>query len=321
MRIEIRPFEASCIGEAATLLSDRHRRHRSRAPGLDPAFETPSRAAAELEGLAAAGASGAIAVRGGQLLGYLLAVELDPSIWGRNAWITSPGHAAAEPEVVRELYRSAAAGWVEAGRSLHYVVVPEGDAGLVDAWFRLGFGQQHAHALREAPDAAFAAQPPAGLAVRRAERRDIPELAVVERALPQHQAGSPVFSTLSVPALADVQAELEEDFDDPRFTMFVAVRDRRVVGSATGCSIELSSINTGLIRPAAAGFLGYAAVLPEARGLGAGRALGETVLAWARDAGYAWAATDWRVTNLEASRAWPRLGFRPTFLRLHRAIA
>jgi hypothetical protein len=30
--------------------------------------------------------------------------------------------------------------------------------------------------------------------------------------------------------------------------------------------------------------------------------------------------TDWRVTNLLASRFWPRRGFRTTFLRLYRSI-
>jgi hypothetical protein len=30
--------------------------------------------------------------------------------------------------------------------------------------------------------------------------------------------------------------------------------------------------------------------------------------------------TDWRETNLSASRFWPRRGFHKTFLRLHRAI-
>ena len=30
--------------------------------------------------------------------------------------------------------------------------------------------------------------------------------------------------------------------------------------------------------------------------------------------------TDWRVTNLLASRFWPRRGFRTTFLRLYRHI-
>jgi GNAT superfamily N-acetyltransferase len=320
-RTEIRPFEASDIDEAAELLAARHRRHRAMSPGLDPAFETLPRARAELERLAAdGGASGAIAVRGGQLLGYLLGVEEDRSIWGSNAWVPSAGHAAAEPAIVGELYRSAASGWVGAGRDRHYIVVPSGDPDLVDAWFRVGFGQQHAHALREAPDTSFRARQPVGLTVRRAERGDIPELAVLDRVLPEHQARSPVFSRVPVPDLAEVRAEIDAGFDDPRFTTFVAVRNGRVVGSATGCSIEASSINTGLIRPAKAGLLGYAAVLPEARGLGAGRALGEAVRAWARDAGCAWVGVDWRVTNLEANRTWPRLGFQLTFLRLHRAI-
>lgn len=88
----------------------------------------------------------------------------------------------------------------------------------------------------------------------------------------------------------------------------------------TGCSLEQSSTNTSLIRPPRAGFLGYAAVLPEARGLGVGRSLGETILAWGRDAGYQAIATDWRSTNLEADGAWRGLGFRPSFRRLHRTI-
>ena len=54
--------------------------------------------------------------------------------------------------------------------------------------------------------------------------------------------------------------------------------------------------------------------------LGAGRALGDTVLAWARYEGYEAVATDWPSTNLEADRSWRGLGFRPTFRRLHRLI-
>jgi len=68
------------------------------------------------------------------------------------------------------------------------------------------------------------------------------------------------------------------------------------------------------------GFLAFAAVFPHARGLGAGRALGEAVIAWAAQAGYDCVATDWRVTNLLSSRTWPRLGFAASFLRLHRLV-
>ena len=49
-------------------------------------------------------------------------------------------------------------------------------------------------------------------------------------------------------------------------------------------------------------------------------ALGDTVLAWSAEAGYDVVATDWRQTNLLSSRAWPPLGFEPTFWRLHRTI-
>ena len=59
---------------------------------------------------------------------------------------------------------------------------------------------------------------------------------------------------------------------------------------------------------------------PEARGSGAGVALTEACFAWARRRGYETMVSDWRVTNLLASRFWPRRGFRTSFLRLYRSI-
>jgi GNAT superfamily N-acetyltransferase len=160
-----------------------------------------------------------------------------------------------------------------------------------------------------------------GLAIRPAQRDDLDALAQLDLALPEHQRLSPVFSRLRIPSLDEVRAELDEDFDDARFTTFVAERDGEVIGSAIGCAIEVSSTHTILTLPRGAAFLGFAAVLPESRGAGAGRLLGERVLAWARDAGYPTIVTDWRMTNLTSSRTWPRLGFRPTFYRLFRGIA
>ena len=125
---------------------------------------------------------------------------------------------------------------------------------------------------------------------------------------------------MPIQPLEEILAELEADWDDPRYTIFVAEQDGRVIGDAIAVDVRESSGNSSLIRPASAGFLGYAAVFPDARGTGAGRALGETVLAWSRDAGYPAVTTDWRSTNLEADRAWRGLGFRPTFRRVHRSI-
>ena len=162
---------------------------------------------------------------------------------------------------------------------------------------------------------------PDGVEIRRPTRADIPVLAELELALPAHQHASPVFSQIGPPPVEESISEWEEDFDDPKFATFVAVVDGRVVGSAIGCSITVSGTHKGLVRPDNAGFLGFASVLPEARGAGVGRALGTTVLDWAADEGYPWVVTDWRATNLLSSRTWPKLGYRPTFLRLFRAIA
>ena len=115
-------------------------------------------------------------------------------------------------------------------------------------------------------------------------------------------------------------AEWTDDFDDPDFTTFVAEHEGRVIGSAVGCLLEKSGSHAALTRPDGAGFLGFAAVFPDDRGHGAGRALAEAVLAWSRDEGQPCVATDWRATNLLSSRTWPALGFRPTYLRVHRLL-
>lgn len=319
-RLEVRPMAADDIGDAAGLLADRHRRHRLAEPSLDPAYEAPDAAGREIEAaLAAEGALGWVATRAGSIAGYLIGHSKDAT-WGPNIWVESAGHAGLEPEVVRELYAAGAAAWVGAGLTNHHVLVPASDAELVDAWFRLDFGQQHLHAAREVPGRDFAVVPRSELIVRSARREDLPALAELERVIPQHSARSPLFSRLPVPTAEETLAELESDWDDPKWAIFVAVHEGQVIGSSVGCALEVSSSHTPLMRPARAGFLGAAAVFPEARGLGAGRALGEAVLAWSRDAGYDWATTDWRSTNLEAARTWPTLGFRPTFRRLHRSI-
>jgi GNAT superfamily N-acetyltransferase len=309
------------VDTAAPLLADRHRRHRAAVQALNPEFEQEGSAAERLRALFdGSQPSGAIAFDGDDPAAYVLGVRRSDAPWGANVWVEDAGCAGADGEAVRLCYAAAAQQWVDAGRVSHYVVVPATDGPLVDAWFSMGFGLQHVHALREPVDAGFVPWTPEGVIVRRAERRDLPALAWLDLVLPEHSTGSPVFAKLSVPSFEDTLRELEAEFDDPRFTSLVAQHNGRVVASATACSLELSNTNTPLIRPRSSGFLGYAAVLPDARGLGAGRALGEAVLAWSRDEGYEWVSTDWRSTNVEANRSWRAIGFRPSFLRLHRLI-
>jgi GNAT superfamily N-acetyltransferase len=314
----VRPFEEADLPAAARLLAERHKEHRKRHPLLPAEYEDEQLALVEVTAVwESESASGAVLVEGDEVTGYVLGAPKQSPVWGRNVWIESAGQAVREPEHMRDIYAAAAAKWVDDGRIAQYVIVPD-DAELVDAWFRLGFGAQHAHALRPAPATRLPA--PSGLTVRRGARGDIAVLAQLDLVLPEHQGQSPVFSAGEVPTLEEALADWEESIDDQDFATFVAEYDGRVIGSAVGCSLEKSSAHVGLARPDNAGFLGFAAVLPDERGRGAGRALGEAVLQWAADTGYTSVVTDWRVTNLLSSRTWPRLGFEVTFHRLHRLI-
>ena len=110
-------------------------------------------------------------------------------------------------------------------------------------------------------------------------------LARLDMVLTDHQALSPTFSSGPPDVYEERVADWEEDFDNPKFWNVVVEHDGAIVGSAVGCALEVSSSHTGPARPDRAAFLGFAAVLPEARGLGVGRALGEAVSAWAADRG------------------------------------
>lgn len=318
MFVAIEELTAGNLDAAASLLAARHRTQRTHEPLLSPRFEDPGvarEAIAEL--LTGDGARGMLASRRGEPVAYLIGVTRPGSLWGPNVWVEGAGHAAREPEAVRDLYAALAEEWVAAGLTAHYAVVPSSDPALVEAWSRLSFGRQHAHGIADLP-APRVVDP----RVRQAVREDIEVLAELDLALPRHQQLSPVFSTAPAPSLEEARLEWEEEaFDDPTYTTFVAELDGRVAGSAIGCPVEVSSLHSGILCPEGCGFLGFAAVLPAARGHGLGRALGEAVGQWARTEGYPGLVTDWRETNLLSSRTWPRLGYRTSFLRMHRTIA
>jgi ribosomal protein S18 acetylase RimI-like enzyme len=314
--LDVRPFTEEYLDDAARLLAERHRRHRTAEPLLP---ERPD-LAAEVGALWEKGASGAIALRGGEVVGYVLGTRLADDVWGANAWVELAGHAAAEAEDVRDLYATAAARWVEEGRRAHYAWVPASDAALVDAWFRLGFGQQQALGVLEV-DAVPDGAPPDGVTVRPARPEDVDALVALAPLLRAHQAGPPVFSA-GPPGESEeeLRVEIAADIRNERFALLVAEVDGRIVSNFDLVPIEESGTHAGLARVPGAALLAWAATTPAARGTGAGLALMAASFSWAREHGYTAMVTDWRVTNLLASRFWTRRGFRPTFLRLHRLL-
>lgn len=300
--LRIEPFSEHHLDGAASLLAKRHARHRAAEPLLSDADDFAARIADAGEGV--------VALDGREVVGYLLGKPWDdfgPDV----AYVATAGHAASDAEVTRDMYAAVAPAWVDAGRVRHLAFVPASDARLLDAWFRLSFGQQHAYGVRET---ARGSAPATQHRIRDADVDDIEFLASLDLELGDHQRRAPTFSGWPPRTLDDLKAEIRDEFTWPGAAFFVAERaDGPVAGMiltktqrdfVPGDSIDLS----------------FAATKPDARGSGAMLALTAHALSWANERGHRVMTTDWRVTNLLSSRFWPRRGFRPAFLRLYRHI-
>jgi GNAT superfamily N-acetyltransferase len=292
--VEIRPFSDEHLDAAAVLLRDRHERHLAAEPLL--AREVDYRAA-----LAAIEGSGVVALRRGELRAYLIGETTED-----DAFVGFAGCAAAEPELLRDLYAELAPIWE---RDRHRVYIPATDAPLIEVWFRLAFGLQFTLAVREPASGA-------GEGVRLGRPDDLDAVVVLERSFSEHLRASPSFSARCLQSDDDLRAEWEGTWDNERFAHLDAERDGRVVGHALLYRRERGDLRV----PANSIDLALAVTLPEVRGTGAGSALVSHALGWAHEQGFSAVTIDWRVVNLLADRFFRARDFRPTFLRLYRHV-
>lgn len=175
-------FASEHVAEAADLLVARHAEHRRAIPLLGPLDHVGAVAAIETL-LGTEGTTGAVAIEGSQVVGYLLGTPKTGDAWGANTWIEPAGCAGRR---LQELWAFAAAPWVAEGRRAQYALVPPSFA---PEFFSLGFGMQHVHAAMPVP--LPSRNDPR---VRRARRADIPALAQIDVSFHQHLVASPVFS-------------------------------------------------------------------------------------------------------------------------------
>jgi predicted N-acetyltransferase YhbS len=304
--LEIQPFTEAHLDAAAVLLAERHARHRGVEPLLPEAVDFREQIARELDG-----GTGVVAVEGDELVGYLVGARRDEWV-GPHVWSYIAGQAVRDPELVRDLYAAAATAWVEAGLTRHFVYVPALPE-LIDPWFRLSFGASAALATRET-----AAMPAMAtdVAVRDGTPEDIEAAAQLDRAMGESMLPAPSFSYTEPDTVEELVDEWQGTWEDTEtYRHFVAERDGRVVGH-----ILLYRRPADLRVPSDSIDLAQASTEPGLRGSGIGLALTAHVIRWAHDHGYPTMITDWRMTNLFASRFWPKRGFRETFLRLYRSI-
>jgi GNAT superfamily N-acetyltransferase len=302
---EIRPFSDEHLDDAGRLLAERHERHRMAEPLLPDVGDFQAQVERDWR---AENASGAVALLGGELVGYLIGRVTED-----DCLIDFAGFAALDAELVRDLYAHVSEAWVDAGHVRHRVHVPASDGAAVDAWFRLAFGLQLTFGVRET--AAETAKP-ADLTLRGGREDDLANSVALGRCLHEHQRLAPSFSARPDARDDDYREWWKSTWEDPAFTHFVAEREGRMVGQ-----LLLYRRPPNDLRIAADSIdLAHAVTLSDERGSGAGLALTAHALTWAHEAGYRSMTVDWREVNLLASRFWPRRGFRPTFLRLYRHV-
>ena len=292
---EVRPFSDEHLDAAAALLRERHERHLAAEPLLARNVDYRAQLG---------GKDGVVALRKGELRAYLLAQTTDD-----DAFVDFAGCAAAEPELLRDLYAALAPTWQ---RDRHRVYVPASDDALIDVWFRLAFGLQLVYGVRETEETA----PRSDVHVRLGSDADLDDAAELSNMLWDHQHGSPSFSGRTLVGFDDMRERWRGTWDDPAFVHLVAERDGSVVGD-----VLLFRRPEGDLRvPPSNIDLSHASVAPTARGSGVGLALFSFALQWAHREGFRSMTVDWREVNLLASRFWPRRGFRPTFYRLYRHV-
>jgi len=253
-------------------------------------------------------------VADGDVVGYLLGSVRENEWWRRHVWVSLASHAAREPELVRDLYRFTAERWVEDDATLHVALVPAVPE-LADPWFRLAFAHMQAHGIRESGSGSSGTAPSQALTVRGGTIDDLRAAPALVTQIWEHHRQAPTLTGLAVPPVEEFLADWEVMLSRQDSAYFVAELDGRIVGH-----LLLEPEEPDLARPPGSIYLAVAATLTEARGRGAGVALTEHALEWAREAGYTAVQTDWRVANLESSRFWPRRGFRDTFYRLARRV-
>ena len=101
---QIETFSAEHLAGAAEVLSARHIDHLAQSPLL-----APGDARAALKGFwDKKGRSGAVAIRDGRVVGFVLAEIMAHPLFGGCAWVAHPGHAADDGELLRDLYSAAA---------------------------------------------------------------------------------------------------------------------------------------------------------------------------------------------------------------------
>jgi ribosomal protein S18 acetylase RimI-like enzyme len=303
----VRHLEPGDLDFVVARVASNLERDALRNPLINPVFSLEEFARA----LAHAGGETWVSLDDRGTTGHLYGAILSDTAHGTGAWVGPDGVSFDTDEVLTSLYATAATTWLERGATEHYVWVRD-DEDATRPWYELGFARVHAKGVVALHDLRRTT-PPAGCAVRRGGAGDLDAALALERVLDDAERRGPSFQLTTTPTSRE---EWEELLADEEVRHYVVECDGDVVAQCVTYPLppQRGSFHDTL-------HISAVVVAPNHEHRGVARALLGVALEDARETGFRYAETTWRVTNRRASHFWRRYGFRTTYVRLHRTVA
>ncbi|MDN7243269.1 GNAT family N-acetyltransferase [Planococcus sp. N028] len=320
--IQFMGVEENHIRQMATLLAKRHERERKSFQFLPSEFEEIDESENVIRKmLERPYISGIVAVRGIEVIGYLLYEFKEEAERGRYVWMDYESIAISEkenPSLLRLLYADAGAEWIKHGYFHHVLMVPLGNPAIVEQWLNQSFYYEQKYAVLPLHD--FEAKEPAqkpNLSFRRGGKEDAPLLKKMALWNSIHQAAAPSWLPITKETMHDIKNAYAALSEDQEAYLWLAQQGERVAGF----HVYYRKDNPlSLVTPANCVELPAASTNPDLRGRGIGRALANYCFSELKNEGFDFVFADWHTPNHLASSFWPRLGFKPVMVRMSRQI-
>lgn len=310
------------IRQMSALLAKRHERERKQFPYLQAAFEEIDETEIVLRNLLERPyISGIVAVRGIDVIGYLLYEFKESAERGRYVFMDYASIAISEnehPRLLRLLYADAGAEWIKHGYFHHVLVAPLGNRQLIEELLDQSFHYEQKYAilpLKDFSPAEGEMQP--GLTFRRGAQSDAALLKKMASWNSIHQAAAPSWHPITRETLDDIKQSYGEVTEDEEAIFWLAEQGERIAGFHIYFRKE-DSLN--LVAPPNCAELPAASTNPDLRGKGVGRALADHCFIELKKMGFDYVFTDWHTPNHLSSYFWPRMGFEPVMVRMSRQI-
>lgn len=303
----VRPLEPSDVEAVVRRVVDRLALDAQIQPLVNPVVATPVLA----DALRHAADQTWVVEREGEIVGHIYGALLESELYGNGVWIGPDGVSFDSTDLLSDLYSVAGANWIERGALEHYVWTID-DVTSTQPWYEMGFARMHMRGVSRLED--HVDHPlPEGYTLRRGGVADIEIAVALDDELDAVQRVGPSFSIgLDHSSKRD---DLMESLEDPEVHHYIVEFGRDAVGQ---CMTFPLPHRRGSFEHT----LHLSAVTVDARHrhLGVGTAMVDAALRDARDAGFEYVETNWRVTNRRARNFWTDYGFEPTYVRLHRTI-